>query len=158
MPRHYTKNARINLNATTADEPFLILVEIHHQSFSEPARIVADTQDITHAGYRYTALPIDVTLPDEGEGKLPQAKLIVDNVGRVLTDEIDGTRGFEGGTCVIMQVMRSNPSHVEWGIELDVLDVSIDQLKISATLGYEDMLNKPAVTMRFTPERSPGLF
>jgi len=158
MPRYYTDKAKVNINSTSADEPMLILIDIHHQSFNEPARIVADTQDITHGGNQYTALPIEISLPDEGEGKTPQAQLSIDNVGRVLTDELDNSRGFEGGSCMIMQILRSNPERVEWGIELDIMDVSIDPKKITATLGYVDLLNKPAVTIKFTPERSPGLF
>ncbi|WP_434359922.1 DUF1833 domain-containing protein [Parasalinivibrio latis] len=158
MPRNYSKAAKTNLNAVSAADPMPVLIEIHHASFSEPARLVADTDDLVHQGDLYTALPVEVSLPEEGEGRAPQARLVLDNVGRVLTEAIDNTRGLEGGFCRILQVMRSHPDHVEWQTDLDVMQARVDQQVAELVLGYEDFLNKAAVTVYYTPETSPGLF
>ncbi|NUW66963.1 DUF1833 family protein [Vibrio coralliilyticus] len=158
MPKHYSETAKTNLNATSAPAPFLTLIELNHPSFDAPARLVADVVDLVHQGHRYTAIPVEVTLPDDAQGKLPQAQLRLDNVGRVLTDEIEAARGLEGGTCTLLQVLRTHPDHVEWGMDMDILSVSLDAQRVTARLGFEDLLNLPAVTIAFTPEYAPGLF
>ena len=158
MPKPYSEHAKTHLNATSAPAPFLTLIELYHPSFDEPARIVDDVVDMVHQGHRYTALPMDVTLPDDAQGKLPQAQLSLDNVGRVLTDEIEAARGLKDGTCTLLQVLRAHPDHVEWGMEMSILSVSLDAQRVTARLGFEDLLNLPAVTVAFTPEDAPGLF
>lgn len=158
MPKNYSPEFKVNINATSASESPLHLIEINSPAFTDPVRIVSDTVDVTSNGDLYTAIPIDVVLPDDTHDKAPQAKLMVDNIGKLLTDEIEKSRGLEFGTCKISQILRSNPDHIEWSAIMDIMDVNMDRTKITVTLGYIDMLNKPGITVKHTPEHSPGLF
>jgi hypothetical protein len=101
--REYSDPALENLLATSADEPFLTLLEITHPSFSVPARIVNDVQNITVGGHEFIALPFRISLPDDIAGKIPQASLEIDNVSRDLTTWLEVSGGGAGAKCRIMQ-------------------------------------------------------
>ncbi|WP_440217146.1 DUF1833 family protein [Chromobacterium piscinae] len=50
MPRSYSQHAREQLNATSADDILVILLEIRHPLLAVPVRVVGDTQNIVVAG------------------------------------------------------------------------------------------------------------
>lgn len=154
----YSAPARRNLLATSADEPFLVLLEITHPELVEPVRVVNDVENITVQGDEYIACPFDITLPDDVDQQTPKAKLSVDNIGRDLTQWLEYSRGGKGAKCRIMQVMRSDPDAIEYDMTLDMSGMSIDNLTVSAELGFQNTLMLPAVAVRFDPFTAPGLF
>ena len=158
MPRHYSAAARANLNATSADEPLLTLLEIDHPALAIPVRVVADTQDITVEGNLYQACPFRCSLPDDMDKQVPKAALEIDNVGRELTQWLESSNGAQGATCRILQLLRSTPDVIEFNLTMDLTGLSITQAVLSGELGFVDTLNQPAVTVRYDPVRTPGLF
>ncbi|MBA8734234.1 DUF1833 family protein [Chromobacterium violaceum] len=158
MARQYSQHAREQLNATSADDILLTLLEIRHPLLAVPVRVVGDTQNIVVAGDEFIACAFDITLPDDTDNQLPQARLEIDNIGRELTQWLEQSGGGVGATCRILQVMRSTPNLIEFDITLDMSGLSMDRQKISATLGYADLLNQPAVTRYYTPDTAPALF
>ena len=156
--RQFSDNARQNLLAVSADEPFLILLEIIHPDLPIPIRIVDDVQNITSNGEEFTALPFRINLPDDLSGQIPQARLEVDNVGRELTTWLEISRGGVGAKCRIMQVLRSDPDLIELDITLDLTKLSINNQSVQGQLGFVNVLGQASVTTQFTPTTAPGLW
>jgi len=158
MPRSYSATARSGMNAVSSRERPLILLEIDHPDLAAPVRVVRDTQDITVNGNVFVAMGFDITLPDDlGEG-LPRARLSIDNVGRELTTWLEASRGGQGATCRIMQVMRSTPTVIEFDMTMDLSNVVMTPDRVTGTLGFDDTLNRPGVTLTYRPDTAPGLF
>lgn len=158
MPNTYTPAGRRNLLATSADEPFLILLEIQHAELDEPVRVVNDTQAITAGGNDYVACPFEITLPDDVDQQVPKAQLRVDNIGRELTQWLEYSRGGKGATCRIIQCLRSDPDVLEYDMTLDMTGISVDNLTVTADLGFQNTLLLPAVAVRYDPKTTPGAY
>jgi hypothetical protein len=154
----YSTNARRNLLATSADEPMLELVEITHPDLEIPIRVVNDTQDITVEGNEFIACPFSLTRPDDVDQQAPTAKLSVDNIGRELTHWLEHSRGGKGARCRLMAVLRSQPDVIEFDMTMDLSGLSINNMTVDGELGFQNTLMQPAVTMRYDPISSPGLF
>lgn len=156
--RNYSASARQNLLATSADEPFLVLLEITHSDLAVPVRVVNDTQNLTSNSSEFIACPFDITLPDDVSGQVPQAKLEIDNIGRDLTQWLEYSRGGQGAICRIMQVMRSDPNVIEFDMTLDLMNMVITNETVTGILGFQNMLNRTGTVTTFTPQTAPGLW
>lgn len=110
------------------------------------------------AGNQFKAMGFRVKKPDDMENQMPQARLAVDNVGRELVGWLEQTGGGRGATCRMMEVLRSDPSIIEWEVTLDLTNIEITTPEVAGTLGWEDLLNRPGVPMTYRPDTSPGLF
>jgi hypothetical protein len=156
--REYSDPALENLLATSADEPFLTLLEITHADLITPVRVVNDVQNITVSGNEFIALPFRIALPDDMAGKIPQATLEVDNIGRELTTWLEVSGGGAGAKCRIMQVLRSQPAVIEFDMTLDLTNLSITNQVVTGTLGFVNVLAQKATVVTFTPTTAPGLW
>lgn len=154
----YSDPARRNLLATSADEPFLILLEITHIDLDVPVRVVNDVQELVSNGNEFIACPFEISLPDDIGEQVPKAQLSVDNIGRELTQWLEYSNGGAGAKCRIMQVMRSYPDLLEYDITLDMSGMSITNQTVTAELGFQNTLNQPAVAVRYDPGSAPGLW
>ena len=157
MPRTYSSNFKEKTGSTSGEEP-VHLIEITHAQLAQPVRLCNDTQDLTSNGNTFTALPFRIALPDDFARKSPEARLSIDNVGRELTQWLDGSNGGRGARVRIMQVMRNAPNVLELDITCDLLDVRQNVLEVSGRLGYENILDIPALPETYRPENTPGLF
>lgn len=158
MAKQYSAPMREAINATSADDAPVLLLEIEHPGLTEPVRVVNDSEDIVSRGNTYIAVAFQAVLPDDMEEGMPQATLVVDNVGRELTQWIESSRGGAGAKVRLMQVLRSTPDVIEWDVTLDLSNVRMDAASVQGTLSYEDLLNQPAVTLFYRPETAPGVF
>lgn len=154
----YSTNARRNLLATSADEPMLELAEITHKDLAVPIRVVNDTIDIIVKGQTYIACPFALSRPDDVDQQTPTAKMSVDNIGRELTQWLEASNGGKGARCRMMTVMRSSPNVIEFDMTLDLTGLSINNQTVDGQLGFQNTLMQPAVTVRYDPISSPGLF
>lgn len=154
----YSAPARRNLLATSADEPFLVLLEITHPELTVPIRVVNDSQNIVVEGDEFIACAFRITLPDDIDQQVPEARLEVDNIGRELTQWLEYSQGGKGAKCRIMQVLRSDPDTVEFDMTLDLSGLSVDNFVVRGQLGFQDTLGQPAVKLRFDPNTAPGLW
>lgn len=154
----YSDSARRNLMATSADEPFLILLEITHADLEVPVRVVNDNQDITSNGSEFISCPFEITLPDDVGEQIPKAQISVDNIGRELTQWLEHSNGGAGAKCRIMQIMRSDPDLIEYDMTLDMSAMSITNETVSSELGFQSTLSQAAVAVRYDPGTSPGLW
>ncbi len=158
MPRAYTSALKRAHNATGGDEVARVLLEISNPALEVPIRVVNDTIDLVSSGVPYAAFEFDVLLPDDSQGQLPQAQLSMDNVGEDLTQWLDASRGGKDTSVRFMQVLRSNPDNIEWEITLDLTNVHVIWTTVSGELGFENLLNRPAVAVRYGPDTAPGLY
>lgn len=158
MARPYSQHAREQLNATSAADIMLVLLEIRHPLLAVPVRVVNDMQNIVVAGNEFIACAFNITLPDDSDNQLPEAQLEIDNIGRELTQWLEQSGGGAGATCRIMQVMRATPDLIEFDITMDLTGLAMDQSTVSGKLCFTDLLNQPAVTVYYRPETAPALF
>lgn len=155
--RNYSANARRGMNATSG-EALLLLVEISHPDLGAPVRVVQDNQDLVHQGNLFVAFDFRIDLPDDQDKQTATAKIDLDNIGRELTQWLEESGGGEDAQVRIVQVSRADPDVVEWEATLDLTNVLMDVPRIGGELGYEDLLNRPGVRLRYDPRTAPGLF
>ncbi len=149
------RSFKLAIRATAPSHVVLTALEIRHPAIAEPVRVVNDTQDHTIGGERYVGLRFGARLAGDIEGQAPRAELVIDNVGRELTQWIEAADGGVGATVHVMQVLDGTP---EWEMTMDVAHVRLDQERVTARLGFDPLLGRAAVTLRHDPQISPGLF
>lgn len=158
MAKSYSSEFQATVNATSATESPLLLLEINHPQLSTPVRVVNDKQDLVSNGDTYTALAFRGRFPGDTESGQPRAQLAIDNVGKDLVQWLEASAGGKGATVRIMQVMRSAPDNIEHAVTLDLSNTQVTPVEVSGTLGYEDLLNRTAVPYTYSPKHSPGLY
>ena len=94
-------------------------------------------------------------LADDADGQAPRAELVIDNVGAVLTQWVESS---DGGNGAVVKLMQAVDGGVQWSVELDVVGMRVSAQSVTARLGFDPMLHRPAVQIRHDPEHSPGLF
>ena len=135
-------------------------LEIRHPDLAAPVRVVNDRRDLALEGETWQALAFEPRVVDDVEGRIPSAELRIDNIGRPLMRWVEAARGGAGATVRMVRVLApaSGAPAVEWEITIDVLSIAADQRHVTVRLGYEALLQRPAVVMRFDPATAPGLF
>ena len=141
--------------AQDPDSVALLAVEITHPDIPIPARTINDSVEHTIEGNIYVRNRFELRLISDVEGEAPRATLRLDNVGEVLTQWIELSRGGAGAAVRLMQVIDDI---LEWEITLDSAGAVVDHESAVFTLGFDPLLQRPAVQMRHDPEHSPGLF
>ena len=158
MARPYSAQYKSTLAQVSMQETPLILLEINHPELGTPIRVVNDTVDITSNSNLFLAFPFTCVLPDDYENRLPKARLSISNVGKDLMYWLETTDGGIGATAKFQQIMRSRPDQIEWEITMSLFNVMATNSQISAELGFENLFAKPAISIFYRPETSPGLF
>lgn len=171
----YSAAGRRNLNATSADEPMLLLIEITHPDLAEPARFVNDTQNIVVEGHVFNATRFSLIKADDVAEQTPKAQLAVDNIGRELTQWLEYSNGGKGARCRTMAALRSSVDEyaidyfaqdytravnadIEFDMTMDLSGIHVNNMQVTSDLGFQNTLMQPAVTVRYDPITSPGLF
>jgi hypothetical protein len=158
MARTYSANYRKTMNALSAPESRLLLLQINHPALTTPIYLVNDTQNVVSNGNLYIAFAFSCSVPDDQQGQLPQAKLEIDNVGRELVRWLEVSQGGLGATAVLSEILRSVPNLVEWTITMDLTGMVVTPFKVTGTLSFIDTLNQQAVAIQYRPDTAPGLF
>lgn len=134
------------------------LLKIDHASLSAPVRLVNDTRPLTTLGDTFQALPFRVTLPNDKAREMPRARLQMDNVGRELTAELERLPPGAALMATLVVVHRSTPGVVDYQFKAPLSGVRVDMASVSAVMGPDDLMRRPATLRRFDPSTSPGLF
>ena len=142
------------------EDVLLDALEIRHPAIAAPVRVVNDTTNLELEGETWQAVAFEPRAVSDVEGRVPSAELRVDNVGRPLMEWIEAARGGGGATVRMMRVLvrGGGAPAVEWEVTTDVLSIRADQRHVIVRLGYDLLLQRPAVSMRFDPATAPGLF
>lgn len=157
MPTNHTEHFKKRTGASAGEEP-VVLLEITHPELLAPARVVNDNQDLISNGENFVACAFETQLPDDQAGAMPRVPIAIDNIGGELTEWMDDSKGGRGAQVRMMQVMRDTPNVIEQEFTLALLNTRQNMLQISGELGYENVLDQPALQATYTPETAPGLF
>jgi Domain of unknown function (DUF1833) len=141
------------LAAQETGTAWLVLLTITHPGLPTPIRVTSDGVVTVHNGNTFDPFPFEVTLPDDVEGRAPQAHLRIDNTSQEI---IALLRGLVTPPSLTIKIVRSaDPNYVErvWsGLEWRASTYDIGA--ITGTLTVEDLALEefPYVTFdgRFT--------
>lgn len=139
------------------NQVFLVLLEIDHTDLADPIRVVNNHQAITSNGQTYVPYAFEFDPPDEREGVITSAKLIIDNIDRSIVATI---RNLETApTVTVSIVLADSADTIEAGpLTFLLKNVSYDAETVSGDLIYDELdnLNIPGDT--FNPIDFGGLF
>ena len=135
------------LAAQETGTAWLVLLTLDHQDLDRPIRVTSDGVATTSNGEVFESFPFEVTLPDDVEGRAPQARLRIDNTSQEI---IALLRGLVTPPSLAIQIVRStNPDVVEreWA-GLEWRASSWDIGAITGTLAVDDLATEefPYVT------------
>ena len=91
----------------------LMLLEVSAPSMPEVLRIVNDNVNWTSNGSEFIAAPFGFQLPDDVSGQAPRAQLVIDNIGRALTEDLEALAPGEMVTARLLVTDRANPDAIE---------------------------------------------
>lgn len=131
-------------NKLSSADPWLMTLDI---TLPAPAstvlRLVNNTEDVTFGGNVYTRFPFKIDVIGEGEnGELPQVKLMLSNVTRVLQAYLEELEGAVDSTALVrwINVAHLNENYADLELTFEILEtVSVGQW-ISCTLGMPNLL------------------
>ncbi len=167
MTRNVSQTFINAANAQETDEVVICLLTIEHEEIDLPIYLSSDATvrlsenpliyGTVSRGNEHLFLPFDFTLPDDKSDTPPRVQLTLDNVDQSLVGIL---RSFSTPASVLVElVLLSDLDHVE--LELPALqlgDVVITDVAISATLVTDGLINEPYPAGLFTPGTFPGLF
>ena len=117
---------------------WLVLLTLEHPELDAPIRVTSDAVATTSNGHTFQPFPFEVTLPDDVEGRAPQAQLRIDNTSQEI---IALLRGLTTPPSLTIQIVRSATPDVverEWS-GLEWRSSQYDIGAITGTLTIEDM-------------------
>lgn len=147
-------------------------LELYHSAFTVPIRVVRDHVSFMarleasaprNAGevVTFTAFAFDVVPPDVSTSAVPQCVIEIDNVSREVLAQIELAMAGTGQIQVIYRAYLSGNENVgpenDPPLALEVLSISVTPLRISATCGFPDLINRRFPTQDYTASVFPGL-
>ena len=158
MARNTSTTLRAAVTAEETSEAFLILLDIYHADMSpDTIRFINNYTDIISNGETYTAYPFSITIPSDLEDSLPRVQLTIDNVSRMIMDEIRTLTSAP--TVSISVILASDPHTIEAGpFETKLRNADYNENSITGDLQTDDILNEPYPGIYYTPANFPGLF
>lgn len=135
----------------------LLFLEVTAASFSEPMRIVNDTQNWTSNSVEYIGVPFGFQFPDDNKAA-SRAVLVMTNVGRGITQELESLQPNEVVMARLMLSDRANPNTIERTYFLPMTHVSVNGTTATAQCGNDFLMRQQAVRLRCTPYTLPGDF
>lgn len=136
----------------------VVLLELNAPSFPDPLRIANDTINHTLDGVEYIALPFGFKLPEQMQGGSARAKLVIDNVGRGITDYLEDVLPNDTVMAKITVCAKTTPLRVMHDTYLPLTNVSVNGALATADAGIDYLTRQKAVKLRFTPYITPGIF
>ena len=158
VPASLSELYEVAIRAAAPEQRVLTCVELRHPGALSPVRLVNDTKNRIVGGETYVRSRFEAKLADDPERRAPRAQLVVGNVGRDIAQWIELIGGGAGGTARIFEVIDVAGAVPEWEMTLDLASVSTDSAHVVAVLGFDPLLGRPSVALRFDPQTAPGLF
>ena len=157
MARTLSATALAAMYAEETDEVPIILVTIDHPDFTSPVRVTNESSDVTSNGNVFLQAGFDFEFPSNVEGQITEARITIDNVDRVILQEIRGLAGKP--TIQFDMVLASAPNTVEISsTEFILSDVIYDKLKITGRFSQENFEKEPYPGDIMAPSGFPGLY
>jgi Domain of unknown function (DUF1833) len=157
MSRTLSTAALEAIYSQETNQVFLVLLTIDHVDLTLPIRVVNNHQAITSNSQTYVPYAFEFDPPDEREGVITSAKLIIDNIDRSIVSIIRSL--LTAPTVSVSIVLADSPDTIEAGpLEFQLKNVSYNVETVSGDLIYNDIetINIPGDT--FNPADFGGLF
>ena len=156
MSRTLSTAALQAINAQQTGEVFHVLLTIEN-SAGPPLRMTDNTEDVVSRGNTFVAYPFALELPSDEAGNISEARLSIDNVSRILVDEL---RNLSDPLVLTIEVVAaSTPDTVEYeAIDYRLNNVKYDALSITGTLTQENFLTEAYPKDIMSGASFPGLF
>lgn len=136
----------------------VVVLRLEAPSFPEPLCICNDTRNWTLDGLEYVALPFGFKLPDSVQGSAARAQLVIDNVGRGITEYLERILPGEIVMAYVAICDKITPLQVSYDIWLPVTNVSVSGLIATADCGADHIMRQQGVKLQFYPHLTPGAF
>jgi hypothetical protein len=144
------------ISAQECETAWLVLLTISHPDLPVPIRVTSDAVATTSSGNVYTAFPFDITLPEDIEGRAPQARLSIDNTSQEI---IAALRGLITPPTISIYIVRADAPDIierQWsGLEWRTSQYNLGI--ITGTLTVEDLSTEEFPYVTFDG-RFKGLF
>lgn len=154
------------------DQVIYHTLEIWHPAFSVPIRVVRDTVALEariEAGaardagaiVTFVAYAFDIVPPDQTSTGVPQCVIEIDNISREILAQIDLAVTEPDPIIVIYRSYLSDMALIDPEnippMELTLITISATPLRIRATAGFPDLVNRRFPMLDYELERFPGL-
>lgn len=172
MPDPALSEALAEAYATApADQVVLHTLELRHPAFTAPIRVVRD-----HVGIEARLEPtapegavvvdfvpysFDFRPPEQTSSGLPQCVVEIDNVSREILEQLDAAV-MDGRPVTLIyrafldDALLDGPENDPPAV-MTLSGVSATPLRIRATAGFPDLLNRRFPALEYDPEKFPGL-
>jgi hypothetical protein len=134
----------------------IALLHITCDAWSGPLLIANDTRPWNSNGLEYLGFKFGFTLLSDVAGETPRTNIVITNVGRGLTEELEKVGPNELVMAKLMLASRADPNRIEETWVLPMSAVSVTPERAAAQCGMDFLMRQQAMNMRFTPELTPG--
>ena len=144
-------------SAQQTEEGIYLLVTIEHEDLEEIHRLTDAPVNIMSRDLPFYRAPMTITLAEDSDQKMPQARIVMANVDRRL---VAALRSTNKPCNILLELVKiSDWDYVEMALPDFILkDVEYDVLVIQGVLSVEGLAAEPAIDYCFTPTIAPGLF
>lgn len=142
----------------TDTDGMVMLLELKSKSMAEPERYACDTDDHVYNGATYLAVPFAFKMPESVPGSAGRAQLIVDNVGRGISELLESLPPNEVLMGKFLLCRRVYPLVAARQWYLPITNVSVSGVVATADAGADFLMRQKGVKIRYVPSRFPGLF
>ncbi|RZZ81936.1 DUF1833 family protein [Pseudoxanthomonas winnipegensis] len=145
------------IQRVTDTDGIIALLQITCDAWSGPLLIANDTKSWTSNGLEYLGFQFGFTLLNDVAGETPRTSIVITNVGRGLTEELERVGPNELVMAKMMLASRADPDKIEetWVLPMSV--VSVEPERATAQCGMDFLMRQQAMNKRFTPELTPGV-
>ena len=159
MSRTVPANSFAAMTAGETADVFIQLLTITNGD-SPPSTIYVsnNSENVFYDGQTFVNYPFALETPTDEAGNIAEARLAIDNVSRVLLDDL---RTFTAPLSITMQVVnvsQSPPELVAEWLDFELRQVSYDVFTISGRLTQENFLSEPYPKDLMTGATYPGQF
>ena len=143
-----------------ADEVLYHTLEIAHEDFTAPVRVVRGFDDITAGGVSWVALPFDLAMPEASAGGSPRLTLTMDNVGPELMTALEAAAESSAPITVTYRAFLSSDLSTAVNSPPTVLTlstVSATPTTVTATATLRDIANRKFPRAVYREDEFPGL-
>ena len=146
-------------------------IELWHPAFSVPVRVVRDYVDLTatlestaprdaSTAVTFVAFNFEFAKPEVSPNGVPQITLTLDNVDRSIVANIELAMGStELVTLIYREFISTNLSAPQNNppLAMTLMTVVADVFKITATAGFNNLMNKRFPNLEYSAETFVGL-
>jgi hypothetical protein len=154
-----------------SDDFFIETLEFHHTAFSSPERIVNQPKDYTltleasapvnpNTAVVFTNCPFDIKKPKKGDRGHQTLDIVIPNIDRRLTGQMDRARGVGGEIVCYWRTYAFSQQNSPIlnpppRFELKIGQINVFEVQLQAT--FFDFLNQQFPGKRYTSSFAPGL-